>query len=70
MQHIEWPPFLLSTYKRRPPLSFTRHQESKKRSRASFLLSLARIREGVREERVREVLGLSATSPSVLATLS
>ena len=46
----------------------TREQEEKK----SFILTqtLARIIYGVREGRVGEVPGLSATSPSVLATLN
>ena len=37
---------------------------------SEYYLALARIRVGVSEERVGEVPGLSATSLSVLATLS
>jgi hypothetical protein len=50
--------------------STTNIKRARRRGRVSFLLSLARIKVGVSEERVGEVLRLSATSLSVLTTLS
>jgi hypothetical protein len=45
-------------------------KKAKRRGRVSFYLASTRIRSGVSEGRIREVPELSATSSSVLATLS